>query len=201
MHRRVYDSLKIKPRLQNRKIHLQSCSGQSLNIDGCIDLPFIIGGAEMKQTFFVMRGLNRNLILGQDWLKQNGVRIYFDLGCLRIGNKNKTYVNLEEDIHIASVVRLKNTTVIKPQTAKICYGRVRQNPDLPSEGSYEISESDRGFVSREPGLSIINTVSTLKRDRTIPVLIVNSTNKTMKIFRHGNCRQNGEYQRSGLGRC
>ena len=45
--------------------------------------------------------MNRNMILGTDWLKNHGVRIYYDLGCIRIGDKN--YVNLEEDIHIASV--------------------------------------------------------------------------------------------------
>jgi hypothetical protein len=35
------------------------------------------------------------MILGREWLKQNGVRLYFDLGYLRI---DKTYVRLEEDI-------------------------------------------------------------------------------------------------------
>lgn len=33
--------------------------------------------------------MNRNMILGRDWIKQKGVRLYFDLGYLRIG---KTYV-------------------------------------------------------------------------------------------------------------
>ena len=40
----------------------------------------------------------------------HGVRIYYDLGCIRIGDKN--YVNLEEDIHIASVVRMRSKTVV-----------------------------------------------------------------------------------------
>jgi hypothetical protein len=43
------------------------------------------------------------MILGREWLKQNGVRLYFDLGYLRINN---TYVRLEEDIHISSLLRL-----------------------------------------------------------------------------------------------
>ena len=50
----------------------------------------------------VVRYLNRNLILGLDWLKQNNVRLYFDLKCLRINGKH--YVNLE-DVHIASTYR------------------------------------------------------------------------------------------------
>jgi hypothetical protein len=46
--------------------------------------------------------MNRNIILGCDWLDQNGVMLYYELGCLRIG---QMYIPLEEDIHIASIVR------------------------------------------------------------------------------------------------
>ena len=183
MHRRVYDLLKDKPRLMNRKINLHGVNGSLLKIDGCIDLTFSVGGTEMKQNFYVVREMNRNLILGTDWLRQHGVRIYFDLGCIRIGDKN--YVNLEEDIHIASVIRIKSTTVIKPQTATICYGKVKYNPDIPTEQSYQICSADRGFLVKEPGLQIVNSVSRLQSDRSIPVLVVNKTNKTMRIIRHG----------------
>ena len=131
----------------------------------------------------VIRDLNRNLILGLDWLKQNNVRIYFDLKCLRINGKQ--YVNLEEDIHIASTVRMKKTCLIKPQTAMICYGKVRENPDLPIGQSYEITQIDKSFLVNQPGLQIINTVSTLAKDRSLPLLIVNNTNKFIKIYRHG----------------
>ena len=118
-----------------------------------------------------------------DWLKQNNVRIYFDLKCLRINGKH--YVNLEEDIHIASTVRMKNTCLIKPQTAMICYGKVRENPDLPVGQSYEIIQIDKGFLVNQPGLQIISTVSTLAKDRSLPLLIVNNRNKFFKSYRHG----------------
>ena len=183
MHRRIYDQLKNKPRLINKKVCLQSANGSELKCDGCITVQVCIGGTEMSQDFYVIRDLNRNLILGLDWLKQNNVRIYFDLKCLRINGKH--YVNLEEDIHIASTVRMKRTCLIKPQTAMICYGKVRENPDLPVGQSYEISQIDKGFIINQPGLQIINTVSTLNKDRSLPLLIVNNTNKFIKIYRHG----------------
>ena len=183
MHRRIYDQLKNKPRLINKKVCLQSANGSELICDGCITVQVCIGGTEMSQDFYVIRELNRNLILGLDWLKQNNVRIYFDLKCLRINGKH--YVNSEEDIHIASTVRMKRTCLIKPQTAMICYGKVRENPDLPVGQSYEISQIDKGFIVNQPGLPIINTVSTLNKDRSLPLLIVNNTNKFIKIYRHG----------------
>ena len=183
MHRRVYDQLKNKPKLQNKKVCLQSANGTELQCDGCITVQFCISGTDMSQDFYVIRDLNRSLILGLDWLKQNNVRIYFDLKCLRINGK--TYVNLEEDIHIASTVRMKTTCLIQPQTAKICYGKVRENPDLLVVQNYEITQIDRGFIVNQPGLQIINTVSTLNRDISLPLLIVNNTNKFIRIYRHG----------------
>ena len=182
MHRRVYDQLRDKPRLQRRQINLHGVNGSLLNIDGCIDLTFSVGGATMRQNFYVVREMNRNMILGTDWLKNHGVRIYYHLGCTRIGDNN--YVNLEEDIHIASVVRMKSTTVIKPQTATNCYGKVRFNPDIKTEQCYQISSADTGFLVKEPGLQVVNSVSKLQSDRSIPILVVNNTNKTMRIFRH-----------------
>ena len=146
----------------------------------------------MSQDFYVIRDLNRNLILGLDWMKQNNVRIYMDLKCLRINGKH--YVNLEEDIHIASTVRMKRTCLIKPQTAMICYGKVRENPDIPAGQSYEISQIDRGFIVNQPGLQIINTVATLSKDRSLPLLIVNNTNKFIKIYRHGLLAKSQEFK-------
>ena len=183
MHRRVYDSLKNKPKLLKKNINLQSANGTRLQVDGCVNVNFRIGGTEVSQDFYVVRDLNRNMILGLDWLKQNNVRIYFDLKSLRINGK--TYVNLEEDIHVASTVRMKNTCVLKPNTACICYGKVRNNPDLPSGQSYDISEIERGFLAKEPGLKVINTVSCLNKNRTIPLLVVNETNRHFKLYRHG----------------
>ena len=169
MHRRVYDSLKNKPKLHKKTVDLQSANGSSLNVDGCVNVQFRIGGTEVSQDFYVVRDLNRNMILCLDWLKSNNVRIYFDLKSLRINGK--TYVNLEEDIHVASTVRMKH--------------KVRNNPDLLPGQSYNVTEINRGFISKEPGLKVINCLTKLSKDRTIPLLVVNETNRHLKIYRHG----------------
>ena len=84
--------------------------------------------------------------------------------------------------------------LIKPQTAMICYGKVRENPDLPVGQSYEISQIDKGFLVNQPDLQIINTISTLAKDRSLPLLIVNNTNKFIKIYRHGLLAKISEIQ-------
>ena len=62
---------------------------------------------------------------------------------------------------------------------------VRKNPDLPVGQNYEVCQIDKGFIVHKPGLQIINTVSTLAKDRSLPILAVNNTNKFIKIQRHG----------------
>lgn len=124
--------------------------------------------------------MNRKLILGRDWLLKNGVRLYFDLGCIRV---HQTYIPLQEDIHISSVVRAQNKIKIRPQTAVICRSKVRKSPDIPVNETYEISPLEIGFLSYEPGLMVSNSIGKVKSNRIIPVLIVNNTNKTFTIKR------------------
>ena len=59
-------------------------------MDGCVNLTFLVKRLTLTHTFVVVKDMNRNLNLGRDWLKQNGVRMYFDFGMLRI---DKTYVH------------------------------------------------------------------------------------------------------------
>ena len=101
-----------------KEVNLQSVNGNLLQITGQTTIPFQIGGIKMSHSFYVVSDMNRNVILGRDWLILNGVRFYFDLSCLRVQNK---YIPLQENIHIASVLRLSNKTLLKPQTAYVCW--------------------------------------------------------------------------------
>ena len=89
--------------------------------------------------------MNRKLILGRDWLQNNGVRLYFDLGCIRV---NQTYIPLQEDLHISSIARVHTKTKVKPQTAVICKCKARNNPGIPTSGSYQISPAEIGFLNK-----------------------------------------------------
>jgi len=133
----------------------------------------------MNQKFFIVKGMNRNLILGRDRLKQNGVRLYFDLGCMRVG---KAYVSLEEDIHISSIVRIAKNTILKPQTMTICIVKLNKGFCIPDSRLLEITDiSD--CIGDEPGITIQGAVSNVSNSQKIPVMIVNQTNKFYKLKR------------------
>ena len=99
----VYKALKTRPKLTNATIHLQSVNGENLEVKGYVNLDFDLNGTKLNHNFYVVTSMNRNLILGHDWMTKYGVCLYFDLACLRVNN---TFVSLVEDIHIASIVRI-----------------------------------------------------------------------------------------------
>ena len=79
--------------------------------------------------------MNRNIILGRDWLKQFGVHMYYDLGCIRVG---KSYIKLEEDLHISSIARLTTKTIIKPQSGNVCLCRVKGNEQVLNSELHQV---------------------------------------------------------------
>ena len=172
----VYDSLKVKPKLQHKTVN-----GEPLKVDGCAEIAFEIGGMKTSHLFFIVKNMNRKVILGRDWLQQNGVRLYFDLGCLRF---NQTYIPLQEDIHVSSVVRMQSKVTIKPQTAVVCICKARNNPNFPVNQLYQISPVEVGFLSYEPGLMVTNSIAKLNDNKIIPVMIVNTTNRTYTVRKH-----------------
>ena len=160
MRRRVYRALKQKPALIKKMAQLQSVYGGLLRIDGFVTLSCKIGNTECTQGFYVSPSINRNFILGRDWLVQNGVRLYFDLGILKFGD---TTVPLEEDIHIASLVRLGSKTVLKPQSATVCTGRIKDSGEIPSGELYGVSAIEKGFMGNQPGLMVSNSIAKMSK--------------------------------------
>ena len=131
MHRRFYDSLKDKSKLINKNASLQTVNGEPLKLDGCAEVSFDMGGFKLSHSFYIVSNMNRNIILGRDWLEKNGVRMYFDPGCIRI---NQTYIPLQNDMRISSVLRVSSKAKIKPQSAVISRCKVRKSPNLPASG-------------------------------------------------------------------
>ena len=82
---KFYNNLIFKPGLQRASAHLESVDGTALSLKGKVEIKFEMKSLKLAHTFFVVDGINRNILLGDDWLTSNGVRMYFDLGCIDIG--------------------------------------------------------------------------------------------------------------------
>ena len=53
IHTRLYNMLKVKPKLNKQSTLLQSVKGDSLDVDGCIWLNYEIGIERQEHEFFV----------------------------------------------------------------------------------------------------------------------------------------------------
>jgi hypothetical protein len=180
MNRTIYQSLANRPRLKSSNLCLQTVNGESMPVDGRVNIRFTIGSKSIQQAFYIVPNLNRNIILGQDWLVDNGVRLYYDLGGMKIG---KQYVPLESDIHVSAALLAKQETVLRPQHSTICMAKIQVDPSRTSCRLFQVSAADTGFITSEPGLLVCNTVVELHQARTVPIMIVNQTNKTFRLRR------------------
>ena len=99
---------------------------------------------------------------------------------LRVG---KTYVKVDEDNHICSIVRLHKKTVIEPQTAVICHVKLQKGFQLSDSRLLEVTNFEPGCILDEPGLTLKESVNTVKSPFKVPVLIVNETTKCYRLRR------------------
>ena len=182
MNKKTFDRLSPKPKLLRVNRSLRAVNSAPIDVLGRTTLYFSINGLKMSQNFYVVDTLNKNFILGRDWLKEYGVRLYFDLGMLRIG---KTYVKLDDDIHISSILRLNKKVKIEPQTAVICHVKLQKGFQIPDSRLLEVTNLDHGCILDEPGLTIRESVNTVRTPNKVPILIVNETNKCYRLRRGG----------------
>ena len=140
VHRRVFDKLKHSCVLGKQKVNLQAVNGNKLQVDGCATIKFKLGGRKFQHTFYVVDGLNRNVILGRDWITDKVVLYFNELRSMKIG---QVYVPLEEDIHISALVQAASTVVIKPHTAVVC--KSKTSGVLDSEGKQLCQTSPTGL--------------------------------------------------------
>ena len=151
VHSRIYNCLRDKPKLKKQCALLQSVKGDSIDVDGCTLLKYKIDKEKQEHEFFNVPQMNRNIVLGRDWLKRFGVCMYYDLGCIRVG---KSYIKLEEDLHISSIVRL----VTKTQIAKFCMCKVKGNKQALHNRLHQFIPSENSILNQEPELLAVNSI-------------------------------------------
>lgn len=62
------------------------------------------------------------MTLGGDWFKRNNVRLYCNLGLMRIyGNAD---AKLKEHLHTSTIVRTSKNLIMKPNTVTVFDGKV-----------------------------------------------------------------------------
>ena len=176
---KMYTKIKHKSKLQPTNQVLQGAGESSLTVKGITEITFRLGKSEYTHKCYVIKGASRNMIIGMDFLKKHKAVIYINLEKLKLHDE---YIDLEEDLHIASVVRLAADVSIAPQKKITVTGKVKESPYFKENQLCEFVQDKKSCTSDEPGLLLANSVSALSK-RQCQVLIVNSTNKTYTLKR------------------
>ena len=177
LHENVYNQLEKKPQLMNKSIRLQSASGNEVIVKGCVNLKFKVGGLSLTQEFLIVSNLNRNVILGNDFLIANKARLYFDLKQVRLQDSH--YVPFENDVYISSVARLSKTLTLEPNTVYLVNAQIKHNHPFKTNVEYTIENENVGFLANQPEIKLCPSVSSLKDGRFLPIQLINTSNKTV----------------------
>ena len=179
MSAKFYQSLKHKPVLKKCNANLQSVDSGNLKTMGKVHLNFEIKSLKLSYDFFVVEGINRCLIFGDDWMTDHGVRIYFDLGLIRIKG---VYAPLLSDKHVSTVVRILRAVTLLPNTAYVLNAKVKSSQKYTKGSECLVSSIDNsGIVLNEPALEIRDSVIKLSSSNKLPVEIVNHNNRCIRL--------------------
>ena len=175
---KFYNNLIFKPGLQRASAHLELVDGTALSLKGKVELKFEMKSLKLAHTFFVVDGINRNILLGDDWLTSNEVRMYFDLGCIRVKG---VYVPLVADKHINSICRLNRSLTVAPNTSYVCCARVKGSFEAEDGSELLVQSFDDHMICNQPGVELDESVVKLDRTGKFQVSISNYTNRYIRL--------------------
>ena len=75
-----------RPNIAKTTAALYAVDGGKLKVAGQVTLEFKIGAKKFSHTFIIVRDLERPFLIGTDFMQKHGVRIYFDLKKVRVGD-------------------------------------------------------------------------------------------------------------------
>ena len=167
-------------------ISLKTVSGQQLEVLGKIFLRIKVGNSLVSHWFHVVRGISNSFILGFDFISANNVQLNFTTqgNFMRIGHSR---VRLTSAELVRSFVRLQHDVVLPAQTCNlvkgVCKRAVLSSGEVENIGT--VSQIATGFITKEPGLMVANSLVRINNRKVIPLLVVNQTGKSIRL-RKGN---------------
>ena len=136
-------------------------------------MPNKSGGVQASHTLYVAPELCTELILGEDWLKARKACLEFEPAKLILGEIEVPLGKQEKD---KLIVVAKEDIQIPPRKVVSCEGRLL---NMEVEGEIRRVASVKNYEDSEEGITLCESVVQVKE--IIPVLIANTSNKTVKV--------------------
>ena len=168
------------PRLSEGRVLLQGASGVGIKVLGAVSVAIQMGSSCYEHEFHVVDSLTSTVILGWDFLTNHNasIRCSAEQAVLQIGGQE---LSLQDTEYINSLVRLRRNIYVPPRSTVIGKAKFKGQTQGIRKGNYMVSQVNSGFLSQEPGLMIMNGLVNIKDRATLPIAIVNSTNKAFRL--------------------
>lgn len=179
------ESLDKKDILKFEKSSHRCCgvTGHELRMAGSVVLKFKIGNTHIKHKFYVIGNIVKPVILGSDLLmgrKDLKVKIDCANRIMSIGNSVVILKN-KEVIEQNYLVQVLEKTVIKPNSVNHIPSKISGNPKFKQCLVTAVDSEEVLF--EQPGLLVANIVSKVRKNKKVPMVIVNQTDRTIVLKR------------------
>ena len=156
-------------------LHLSQADSSRMRKEDMTWLPFQLARTRGDMKVYVAPDLCGELILGSDWLWQHKAQIRFDPATLTLDGED---IPLEDNCERLPVVAQADITLSLRTTAAgegeiIVVG-------APNDGLYQIIPTDE-YDNNEGEVTVCSSL--VKGSGTVPLLLTNSANKTIRIKR------------------
>lgn len=153
-----------------------SASGDLFASIGRVTLRFQLGSRVFKHPFLVLTGLTKPIIIGSDFLREQGAIIDFHEHTLRIGAMTVPMLKPGQSRNEVRLIRCTRRTVVQSQHITVLQGRAAKGTP---PGLYVVSmlETAPGLMD-QPGVSIPNTVVEVPLSGKIRLTVFNETTAT-----------------------
>ena len=115
----TYRRTKHRGELMRSDMNMSQVNGGKIKITGMVDLKVKVGGIDRPHRFYITPGLCNELILGEDWMRQNKVQLDYETNSITVGGME---VQLGKSRERELPVSLGEDVQIPPRTAVSCEG-------------------------------------------------------------------------------
>ena len=169
----MVNKMNNKPALLEADLVISQADGSQMEIEGKILCPVEVGRIQTKHTLYVAPELCTELILGEDWLKARKACLEFEPAKLILGEVEVPLGEQEKDMLILVA---KEDVQIPPRKMVSCEGRIL-NAKL--EGEIHQVAAIKKYDDSKEGITLCESV--VQGKEIIPVLIANTSNKTVRV--------------------
>ena len=172
-------SLRKKP-LNKQFLHTQSVTGQKMDTLGTIPITVKVGSFTTSHTFQVVRGINRQFLLGWDFFSTHSAKIDVANATFTLANQTCPLVTFPRDSPISCNVRISSLVTL-PAMSESNISVVLDSPIQGYTPDAYIGVFEPDYCPRDSPLAMARTLSQVDVGHTT-VRIMNPTNQEVKLF-------------------